>query len=123
MKSHGEMSCQWQGDLLILNATGPFNLEGIEDCAKQLRNTIEMAPHNSWLRLDLPNNDTLGEPEVMASFGRYYLWGFNHGCRALAVVCTNLLQRSLCESFSEAHQINFQVFDNKCEALAWLRTQ
>jgi len=123
MKNHGAIACDWQGDLLTVVATGPFNVEGIEAASASLHQCVEHRDHSSWLRIDFPNNDALGDPNVMVSFGKSYLWAFSHGCRAMALVYSNFLQRSLCEVFVATHQVNLQVFEHENDALAWLETQ
>ena len=120
---HGEISLEWQDDILIINAQGPFNPEGILLASKHFQECVENREHKSWVRLDISDQETLGEPFVINEIAKGYVWGFKNGCRAMALVYCNSLQKILCEKFIEENTLNVKLFYNQQDAEEWLATQ
>jgi len=123
MNIHGRITCCWRNDLLVIEAAGPFNMEGATEAKAQLELSVSQCGYQSWRRIDITNDLTMGEPDVMTMFGRSFRWGFEHGCRAMAMVYSNDFQRGICEAYLSRHSINLKLFDKTTNALDWLETQ
>jgi hypothetical protein len=117
MESHGKVLLRWQGNLLVALPKGPFNEEGGLKAINKLQQTVINKNAEYWLRLELWQDDALGSPEVMADAMKSFQWGTDRGCRAIAVVVANSLQRQILE---KAQPENTKIFDNRKKALLWL---
>ncbi|GEM_PF-3009927 len=120
---HGETHIHWQGDILIVKAVGPFNIEGIEASLLTLKETIASSNKSTWYRLDYADDNTFGDLEVIKGIGKSFFWSFENGCQSIASVTSNSLQRTLFESFLARHDLNLHPFDYEEDALNWLKTQ
>lgn len=120
MKPHGQAILNWQKHRLLVQAIGPFNKEGIDIAFDAVKNTVNKKGVVHWDRLDISNEETLGEPSVMNVFAHSYIWSFEHGCQALALICCNVVQKNLCEKFVSNHDYNARVFSNEKSAVEWL---
>lgn len=123
LQPHGLINLVWEEDLLIIETQGPFNKEGITIAGKHLIESIIKRKSPSWRRLDITDDNALGDPEVMKSIAYGYLWGFENGCRAMALVYFNSLQKVLIENFIAENNVNLQAFSNINEAQNWLAEQ
>ena len=117
MQSHGNISIEWKQQLLIINAYGPFNEEGVLEIIDNLKQAILTKNIKSWIRLELWDLNTLGSPVVMNHVKEHFLWCEEQGCRATAVVVNNSLQRNLIE---KDFLTNIGIFNSENEANAWL---
>lgn len=120
MIPHGDIYLSWQDSILNIKTVGPFNVEGATICFEQLQEYVNNNAQGCWKRIDYANDDTLGEPEAMVVFGKSYLWSFEHGCQAMALVYSNVIQKIMCEQFVSHHNLNIKLFKCKKNALKWL---
>jgi len=120
MKPHGDTILHWQKNRLHIKAKGPFNIEGTSLAFEAIKATVKKQGVAHWDRLDISNEEALGEPLVMKVFALSYIWGFEHGCQAMALVYCNGVQKTLCEQFIVNHDYNFRAFDNETNAVEWL---
>lgn len=120
---HGHIDFSWEEDLLILNCRGPFNKEGIKVAAVELVKNMTNRQHPSWKRIDIVDDNALGDPEVIISMGLSYINAFDNGCRAMALVYFNSLQKVLIENFIAENNINLRAFSNADHAKEWLEKQ
>lgn len=120
---HGMVQLKWQDDLMIISTQGPFNVEGIKQAGLAIRDSVTKQGLNSWIRMDITDDNALGDPEVISLIGRNYQWGFDNGCRAMALIYCNSLQKVLCEEFLSQSPLNIKLFFCVQEAEEWLKTQ
>lgn len=122
MIEHGKVSVSWRVNTLEVTTLGNFNVEGALKADTQIK-TLVMAREGTkhWFRIDKPDINTLGSPEVLAIFSKNYLWSFEHGCKAMALVCDCSMQRDLAKSFVERGNLNIKVFDSVDHAIHWLK--
>lgn len=120
---HGETHFKWQGDILIVNAVGPFNIEGVQASHQKLKEFVAAANKSTWYRLDYADDNTFGDLEVIRSIGKSFFWCFENGCKSIASVTSNSLQRTLFESFLARHDLNLLPFDYEEDALDWIQSQ
>ena len=123
MQPHGDITLKWQDNVLVLSTQGPFNLEGAKQCFSQLQQFVEQSNNRKWRRVDIIDDEAFGEPAVMKIFSQTYSWAFEHGCIALALVYSNIIQKSMCVKFMQASDYNIQVFKTEVEAVNWLAAQ
>ncbi len=116
-EGHGYISLQWDNDLLIIEAHGPFNEIGVENCLSKIQKSIESRNLKFWRKLDFWDNDTFGSPVVMSLIKAAAPWYMNNGCYASAIVISNSVQESI---FKNTNQDGPQFFYDKETALKWL---
>ncbi|MCY7296109.1 hypothetical protein [Alteromonas sp. a30] len=120
---HGETHFSWIGNILIVRAIGPFNIEGVDTSFEQLKAEVAKANNTSWIRLDYPDENTFGDHEVIRGIEQGFFWSLENGCRAIASVTTTSLQKALFESFLSRHDLNLRPFEEEESAMEWLSTQ
>ncbi|WP_440874063.1 hypothetical protein [Thalassotalea sp. PLHSN55] len=113
MGPHGHIDYTWQGNVLVVKTSGPFNLEGVEISAAQIVTTVQDKAFSSWYRVDFLDADTLGSPAVMNVIGKSYLWSGSHpNCKQIAVCCHNSLQFDMMKRFVAKSQLPLLVFSD-----------
>jgi len=121
MLEHGRAICHWQGDTLVISTLGSFNLEGALKADLEIKALIsDKQQDKGWLRLDTPDKNSLGCPEVMSIFVKNYQWAFEHGCKAMALVCLSNMQQELAKAFVKRSKLNIKVFSCSETAERWL---
>jgi hypothetical protein len=122
---HGYITVNWIDDILELYSFGPFNDEGMALSYTEMQSKANTRIHEltTWQRLDILSEEALGGPSVMREMGQSYLWCFDHGCNAIATVCSTQLQHSILLNFVKKTQANLKGFDTKQAALLWLQSQ
>ncbi|MCW8833134.1 MAG: hypothetical protein OQK09_16900 [Colwellia sp.] len=117
MQSHGKLTLEWEGNVLVVTPQGPFNEEGAIEGITTLKETVLTTKVEKWTRLELWEENTLGSPTVIDYVRESYLWCVEHGCSATAIVVKNNFQHSLIEKYFTN---NIGVFQNKRDAMDWL---
>lgn len=122
-EGHGDIELEWSGNLLLIKASGPYNMEGIRIAVNTLMNSVKKQKFSSWLRLEIGDENAFGNPDVMQEIAQSYVWGFENGCKATAFVYNSSIQKMLCEDLMKKHSFNFQAFSSIEDARHWLQQQ
>jgi len=120
MIGHGKISCTWQSNILHLDVFGPFNVIGVKNAFEELKRQANTCSQDTWYRIDVIDEQTLGCPEVMKIIGQTYVWSLENNCQMIAIVCANRVQLSLLNAFIEKSGLNIRAFTNQEEAIATL---
>ena len=120
MNMHGEISFVWNGDLIEITSTGPFNEKGLSHCISTIKHSILNKNIKSWCRMEIWDDETLGSPECIALSKDKAQWCITHGCYATAIVVSNGFQRALLEKEAMS---NIGIFDDAATAKKWLDEQ
>lgn len=120
MIGHGKISCTWQSNILHLDVFGPFNVIGVKNAFEELKRQANTCSQDTWYRIDVIDEQTLGCPEVMKIIGQTYIWSLENNCQMIAIVCANRVQLSLLNAFIEKSGLNIRAFTNQEEAIATL---
>ena len=120
MIGHGKISCTWQSNILHLDVFGPFNVIGVKNAFEELKKQATTCSQDTWYRIDVIDEQTLGCPEVMKIIGQTYVWSLENNCQMIAIVYANRVQLSLLNAFIEKSGLNIRAFTNQEEAIATL---
>ena len=123
LNSHGQLLLRWNADFLYIDVMGPFNLEGVTAGFLQIQQSVSQCQRGAWARIDLLDEETLGAPEVMRVIGASYKWCLQHGCVAIASVCSTSIQRQILEQTRQKTGMNLAGFTTQAEAEQWCREQ
>ncbi len=123
LKSHGQLLLRWDADFFYVDVMGPFNLEGVTAGFLQIQHSVSQSQSGAWARIDILDEETLGAPEVMKVIGASYKWCLQHGCVAIASVCSTLIQRELLAQTRQKSGMNLAAFATQAEAELWCREQ
>jgi len=77
---HGNFTIKWQGNILLLYASGNFNLEGVRLVNQPLKKCISEKGVSQWARIDVLTEDVLGGPEVLSEVEVGIQWCKANGC-------------------------------------------
>lgn len=122
MIGHGKISCTWQSNILHLDVFGPFNVIGVKNAFEELKKQATTCSQDTWYRIDVIDEQTLGCPEVMKIIGQTYVWSLENNCQMIAIVYANRVQLSLLNAFIEKSGLNIRAFTNQEEAIATLHS-
>ncbi len=120
MNMHGEVSFVWNGDLIEITSTGPFNEAGLNHSISTVKNSILNKNIKSWRRMEVWDDETLGSPECITLSKEKAKWFIAQGCYATAIVVSNSIQRNLLENAATS---NIRFFDDAATAKKWLDEQ
>ncbi len=120
MQAHGDIRLDWRGRILRVETSGLFNEEGALAASARYQQTVCDAEDAPWARLDIWQSGVLGTPEVFAHAPEVYRWSAEHGCRAIAIVAGDQMQRELMDGLIPAP---FAFFAEEALALSWLEQQ
>ncbi|ELI6430774.1 hypothetical protein OB948_20875 [Aeromonas salmonicida] len=124
LQAHGHFKMQRQGQVLICQPSGPFNLMGAmayESAFSQQFAQLRDAP---WGIVEVATEFEAAGPEVLARFRRQFGWCAANGCAFLAVVLAGNFKQYLADQIF--HDLPFQevrYFGQTDEALHWLKQQ
>ena len=113
MVGHGKINCSWQSNILHLDVFGPFNVIGVQNAFKQLKEQVNAFSVEQWYRIDVIDEQTLGCPEVMKIISQTYVWSLENHCQMIAIVCANRVQYSLLTSFIERSGLNIRAYTDR----------
>ncbi|MDG1750536.1 MAG: hypothetical protein P8I03_02565 [Thalassotalea sp.] len=120
MDAHGEIVLLWQGDLLTVNAKGPFNELGMQNTVETIRDSVLSKNLEAWRKIEIWDEQTLGSPHVISLAESASQWYKDNGCIASAVVVSNCIQNQIIKNISNNTSMTFQ---NEAAAVNWLNTQ
>lgn len=121
MKAHGYADLSWQDTTLVLYVYGPFNEEGAALVNQQIKEAVLNKNIQHWYRIEVLDNETMGDPLAMEVVKELYLWAQKNGCYATAVVVNNRIQEPAVAGI--AAQDNVKAFYTLEDASAWISEQ
>lgn len=124
--AHGEHSVSLTDDILTVEAKGPFNIEQIA-CYQEALKSVLSDVKPPWAQLNLLHKDCLFTPQGEKDLADSIQLRKDYGLCAIAVVFVDsglhtIAEQQLKKVYSE-HNINYDCFDNKEQALKWLKQQ
>ena len=75
MKKHGDITLEWDGNVLISCPKGPFNPEGTIDTIQRYQQCVLDANLSCWFRLEIWDDETMGSPQAMEKVKDAYPMG------------------------------------------------
>jgi hypothetical protein len=121
---HGESFITVEDDIIMVKVIGAFNSEGISKSIAELKSVIDSFSQNEFkLFLDYTDAEG-GTPEVFEKINECNIWlnTQNMIAKALAIKSTSIL--AILESRTPARNSQHSKnFDNKINALNWLKLQ
>ncbi|GLX83738.1 hypothetical protein [Thalassotalea eurytherma] len=120
MNAHGDITLFWDGDLLIVKTFGPFNELGLKIIISKIRESILNKGLESWRKMEIWDEETLGSPDVVATGEAVAKWYKDNGCIASAIIVCNSLQEQLVDKITSN---NTKSFRDQETAMNWLSLQ
>ncbi|MDP5032588.1 MAG: hypothetical protein NWQ54_04355 [Paraglaciecola sp.] len=120
MQHHGEATLLWEESILIVEARGPFNEEGMYHVFENIKKAVLNKKLDRWQKLSICDKETLGSPSTLKLLNEINVWCTEQGCEKMAVVICTSLQHFIAE-----HQLKSasKIFFEKEEAKQWLIEQ
>lgn len=117
MEVHGRISFYWLENVLYVEASGPFNEEGIINGKAEYLNVILERTCDYFSIIETWDDEALGSPLVMDVIKGF--WGVLHeyNCLSIAVVVSNAIQQSVCQKLLP--NIG-EVFRERQDAKKWV---
>lgn len=123
--AHGEFTLQIKGDILFVDATGPFNEETASQYVVKYQDHITR--YRPKLQLSHLHGSSIFSPEIEESIAQLHKWSAQMGLRAEAVVLDTdqnehaILMTQAKNIFSDI-KTTYKFFDSKEEAMSWLHS-
>ena len=121
-EQHGVYSLKIQGQVLIVDATGPFNDELVVSYNNALESCIQQLESSCWGQIVTLHDQSLFTPEAEQSLIHSLKQRKQRGLRASAVVCNSpykVVQSQVDRIYQNAG-ISHGFFSNEEEARLWL---
>lgn len=121
---HGHCTMKVLNNLVIVDATGPWNIEFLDILHKQLAENVEKVSHSNYgVLLSVHGEAVAGEDVVQA-----HIAGLRHGeASALAINLqhckTCAISRAMLSRVYSACGLNFAFFHTEEEGMLWLTEQ
>ena len=123
-KAHGKSSISIDGDIITVTSIGSFNVEGIVQVIDELTLIIEDLNNKEFKLLFDYLQTEGGTPEVFEKINECNIWLNSQNMVAKAVLIHSPINMDLLESRTPARQSqNSKQFDEKANAIAWLKSQ
>jgi hypothetical protein len=120
MNKHGEVLLSWAGSILIVKAKGPFNDEGALAAIDEINKFVSSKNLATWYRLGIWDDATLGSPSTIKLVKNIHEWYLENGCKSIAIVVCNSVQRSVAENLFGS---TAKIFSIEEDAKEWLFSQ
>ena len=99
MDSHGYLDFKWLNNILYVEAFGPFNDEGAIEAAKAYMDAVNNRNCSTFSVAEILDSESLGSPNTMTEVAKLWTFLGENGCRSLAIIHSNDIQRALAEKF------------------------
>lgn len=122
--AHGKMRLSIEGQLLVVEGTGPANIEMVQEYQRQVMELRKQLMHAPWVSLALLGGTPLVSPEAKDKFVQIIKQAKKMHLRATAVVFIEMesveIVRQFWQDIYMQGGVNYQVFETEAEARVWL---
>ena len=123
---HGEFVVSYQGSIIEVEATGPFNLKAVKCYEKDVVEAVTHI-HVPWVQIVFMHQDCLYTPEAEQEMHKFSKRRKRLGLTAIALVFIDLhtmyLSKDQIAKFYQQHDIPCEFFTQKEAANKWLSKQ
>lgn len=92
--AHGDTKVYWKDNILYVEPSSAFNLEGVLEAAKKVRKLIDTRPVDRWARMIVfKDNSTLGPVSAVEPIVESFKYCADNGCQLVAIVGGNALNK------------------------------
>ncbi|WP_026376138.1 hypothetical protein [Aestuariibacter salexigens] len=121
---HGTFSIERQGQLLLVDATGPFNHELISQLSDDLSEHEQALHHRPWVELAVMRCESAYTPEALNDLLTSMQRRHHNNMRAIAIQFEQpqsrlLTEHQLTSVLSKIAGLRFQFFDELEIAMDW----
>ncbi|WP_339723038.1 hypothetical protein [uncultured Paraglaciecola sp.] len=124
--AHGSLRLSIEGQLLIIEGSGPANLEMVQEYQQQVMGLRKQIMHAPWGSLALLSGTPLVSPEAKALFVQVIKQAKAMNLQATAVVLIEMESAEMVRQFWQEIYIdsgvNYAFFATIVEARNWLQT-
>lgn len=124
-RSHGEFDIKVVGDVLFIDAKGPFNNEVVQDFQKSLVNAItllEATPH--WYQVAVLHDMSIFTPDAMEALAVVMRWRMSKGMVGSAVITGQVVgERMARKQIGDMYDqlgMRYQFFNDLDSAMDWI---
>jgi hypothetical protein len=117
MTPHGYINLFWEGDILYLEAFGPFNEDGAVKAGNEYLNKIINRNVADFSIVETWDENSLSSPKGMAIVAELWAKLASNNCVSFALIVSNTTQRGVAEQFLPSIG---KIFNNKEEAKIWI---
>ncbi|WP_199609797.1 hypothetical protein [Flocculibacter collagenilyticus] len=126
-KEHGELKLEIEGNILIVEGTGPWNTEALQASGTAVTPLAKQLKDKPWGVLAILHGTPIHTPEATALLVEFVKDDILHGRKGIAIILEN------CEhvDFAKLHLADiyeragdqYAFFENKADAKHWLHEQ
>ncbi len=124
---HGELSAHREENILIIEGTGPWNIEALHAAGKEIEQELDYLYQRPWAVLSIMHGQAAYLPDAVADL-KEQIRQEKQGSRvATALVLTesatrNFTKGHLSQIYNDAGE-HFEFFDDRETAMQWLNQQ
>jgi len=121
---HGNFHIDITDGVLVVDATGPFNQELIEQFNKDLSQYVDQLCDTEWVELAVLRLESAYTPDALQELSKSIQWRVSKGMRAIAILFVDpsariLSEHQLTHTFKKYPLLEFAYFDSKQAATDW----
>lgn len=122
--AHGEHQISIQDSIIYLKLIGSFNDVGAKNFTDAMK-TVIATFNGATFAILVDDLDVIGgTPEAYAELEKYNIWLNTQNMRAKAMVIDSPVTLAIINKYAPSREYqNIDVFDNRAEAVTWLKTQ
>jgi len=122
--AHGEHRISIQDSIIYLKLIGSFNDVGAKNFTDAMK-TVIATFNGAAFAILVDDLDVIGgTPEAYAELEKYNIWLNTQNMRAKAMVIDSPVTLAIINKYAPSREYqNIDVFDNRAEAVTWLKTQ
>ena len=122
-EAHGKFNITTTHDLLVLDATGPFNLQHVNNLIAEMARIIPQMD-GDWGQLTIFHDDSIFVPEAFKVVKQSIKARGEHGLKCVAIVlvsaqCSFIMKQQITAIY-ENTSLPFAFFDSETLAKHWL---
>ncbi|EAR61321.1 hypothetical protein [Neptuniibacter caesariensis] len=118
---HGDSRVYWEKNILIMELSDGFNIEGALVCINKAKALIETREVLYWAFLiKLGNDDTLLPPDALHDVEQFFAWCQREGCSAVAYTIHNTVQQYIINQLFKDSELPCEQLKQEAAAREWL---
>jgi hypothetical protein len=115
--AHGDIKVYWLDNMLVVEPTSTFNIEGIIASIKTIKQLIDTRTTDKWARLIVfQNMTTLGPLGGLEPIIESFQYGALNGCQLISIVGGSAVNKENYTQISEHINLPIYFFDSFDEA-------
>jgi hypothetical protein len=119
--AHGDIKVYWLDNMLVVEPTSTFNIEGIIASIKTIKQLIDNRTADKWARIIVfQNTTTLGPVDALEPIIESFQYCALNGCQQISIVGGSAINKENYTQISQHVNLPIYFFDSLYEAQTFI---